>query len=175
MTVGVTRISGEAGPKIDFRAYLAGDLAERSALVQLASHNWAFGTGAGQVNVIYQDSVSIADGADTTIDLYASGTLLDIFERALTMETLKFLYIKNTSADATLLVGGGASNDLLLFAATSDIVKIPPGGSAILYNDVAGSGILLTTNKNLKLAHDGTGSSAMVVYVVAMGLDSAPA
>ena len=175
MTVGVTRISGTAGPVIDFRAYLAGDLAERSALIQLPSHTWSYGTGAGQANVIYQDSISLADGADTTIDLYASGSLLDIFERALTMETLKFLYIKNTSADATLLVGGGASNDLLLFAATSDIVKIPPGGDSILYNDVAGSGILLTTNKNLKLTHDGTGGSTMAVYVIAMGLDSAPA
>jgi hypothetical protein len=174
MTVGITRISGEAGPKISLRSYVAGDLAERSALLEIALQPWTRGTGAAQVDVIYQDSISIADGANTTLDLYASGSLLDIWLQALTMETLKFLYIKNNSADATLLVGGGASLDLLLFANTSDIVKIPPGGDAILYNDRAGSGILLTTNKNLKLTHDGTGSSAMVVDIIAMGLDAAP-
>jgi hypothetical protein len=171
MTVGTTRIVGKGGSLVDLILFLAADLAELRAPLRKAARNWTFGTGAGAVNLIYADTTTLADGANTTLDLYASGTLKDVHNRDLTMAALKFLYIKNNSADATLLVGGGASNDLGIFAATSDILKIPPGGDAILWNDPSASGLDITTNKNLKIEHDGTGSSSMDVDVIAMGLD----
>jgi hypothetical protein len=114
--------------------------------------------------------VAIADGANTTLDLYASGALLDVFGTALTMTAIKFLYIKNNSSDATLKVFGGASNDIGIIANTSDIVLVKPGGH-FLWDDPSAAGLVITTNKNLKLEHDGTGSSAMNVDVLAMGLD----
>jgi len=124
------------------------------------------------VNVIYADKVTLADGANTTLDLYASGAegLLDIFMRALTMTALKFLYLKNNSADATLLAFGGAVLDIPIMGTTSDIEKIKPGGW-YCWADPSAAGLLITTNKNLYLEHDGTGSLAMIVDVIAMGLD----
>lgn len=171
MTVGSNRLAGHAGPQIEIKAFLAGDLSENQVPVLVNNVGWTYGTGAGAVNVIYADTITLADGANTTLDLYASETLLDIFNRALTMTALKFLYIKNNSADATLLVGGGVANDIGIWADTSDITKIPPGGDAILWNDPSAAGLDITTNKNLKLEHDGIGSSSMDVDVIAMGLD----
>ena len=170
MTIGTTRITGKAGPMMDLAMYLATDLSELAAPLKVEAVRWIYGTGAGAVNVIYADAVTLADGANTTLDLYASGTLLDIFKQALTMTALKFLYIKNNSADASLLVGGGVSFDLDIFADTSDIEIIKPLGWKC-WGDPSTAGLDLTTNKNLKLEHDGTGSSNMIVDVIAMGLD----
>lgn len=168
--VGSTRISGQAGANIDLKVYLAGDLSEAQVPISVANMSWTYGTGASQINIVYADSTTLADDANDTLDLYASGSLLDVFNRALTIEGLKFLYIKNNSSDATLKVGGGASDDLDIFAATSDIALIKPGG-VFLWTDPSAAGLDITTNKNLKIEHDGTGSSTMAVDVIAMGLD----
>jgi len=172
MSVGNTRIGGKAGAVLDINAYLAGDLAELKAPVIVNNIDWSYGTGAGQVNVIYQDKVTIADGENDTLDLYASGAgeLLDVFNRALTMEALKFLYIKNNSADASLLVFGGDSVDIGILGGATEQLTIPPGGH-LLWVDPSAAGLDLTTNKNLYLEHDGTGTSSMDVDVIAMGLD----
>jgi hypothetical protein len=165
-----TRITGTAGARIDIRAFLAGDLAETQAPVLVDNFGWTYGTGSNQVQVIYADTVNLADGANTTIDLYASGSYLDVYNQALTITALKFLYIKNNSSDATLLLFGGASNDLDIIADTSDKVKVKPGG-VFLWVDPSAAGLDITTNMNLKIEHDGTGSSSMDVDIIAMGLD----
>lgn len=172
MSVGTTRITGKAGSVVDLTAYLAADLSEKSSgQLSKAAKKWQYGTGAGAVNVVYADTITLADAANTTLDLYASGSLLDVFGQALTMTALKFLYLNNNSSDASLLVGGGVSNDLDIFSDTSDQLIIPPGGDAILWNDPSAAGLTVTTNKNLRLEHDGTGSNSMDVDVIAMGLD----
>jgi hypothetical protein len=170
MSIGTTRIAGRAGNFVDLQAYLAGDLGELKFPIIINPQDWTYGTGANQVNIIFQKKVTLADAANTTLDLYASGSLLDVFNRALTMSALKLLYIKNNSTDATLKVFGGASNDIGILAATNDILNIPPGGTFLFINPSA-AGLVISTNKNLKLEHDGTGSSTMDVDVIAMGLD----
>jgi len=110
-------------------------------------------------------------GETETLNLKDSGSLLDIFKQALTMTAIKFLYIKNNSADATLKVGGGDSLDLDIFAAKTDILNIKPGGCAIPLCDPSAAGVSVATNCNLKLEHDGTGESSMNVDVIALGLD----
>ncbi len=103
--VGSTRTSGTAGAAISLNAYLSGDLSEAQVPITVANTSWEYGTGAGAANVIYADKISLADANAVTVDLYASGTYTDIFNRALTLSALKLLYIKNNSTDATLLVG----------------------------------------------------------------------
>lgn len=168
--VGTTRISGQAGPAINLNAYLAGDLSELNVPVKVDNENWEYGTSANAVNVIYADTITLADDANNTLDLYASGSLLDVFNRALTMSAIKLLYIKNNSTDATLRVFGNAANDIGICANTSDKVYIKPGGKFI-WTFPSAAGLVITTNKNLFIDHDGTGSSTMAVDVIAMGLD----
>ena len=129
----------------------------------------ASGSGANQANVIYSASRSLADDVNEVLDLYASGTLTDSFGTALTMTRLKTLILYNTSTDASLLVGGGTT-PVALFADASDIVTLPPGGKFMMSAPDA-TGILLSTNKNLKLAHNGTGTSALVYKIIAIGVD----
>jgi hypothetical protein len=129
----------------------------------------ASGSGANQANVIYSASRSLADDVNETLDLYASGTLTDSFGTALTMTRLKTIILYNTSTDASLKVGGGTT-PVALFADASDIMTLPPGGK-LLFSAPDATGVLLSTNKNLKLAHDGTGTSALVYKIVVLGVD----
>lgn len=166
-----TRLTGIAGPQLDIKAFLAGDITEAQVPVLVQNFGWTYGTAANQVNVIYADTITLTDGSNTTISMYDSGTYLDIFNRDLTMTALKLLYIKNRSTDSTLLVGGGASLDLLIFADTSDIIKVPSGG-IFLYVNPSAAGVDITTNKNLKIADDGTGAAGnKYIDIIAMGLD----
>lgn len=170
MSVGTTRLNGNAGPLMDIKAFLAGDLSEANVPVIVSNFGWSYGVGVNAVNIVYADKVTLADAANDTLDLFASGSLLDIFGRALTLSAIKFLYIKNNSADASLLVGGGVALDLDLFSDTSDQMIIPPGG-VMLWLDPSAAGVSTAVNKNLYLEHDGTGSDSMDVDVIAMGLD----
>jgi len=49
-------------------------------------------------------------------------------------------------------------------------MKLPPGGK-FLWTAPNADGLTITTNKNLKLAHDGTGSSTLTYNIVAIGID----
>lgn len=170
MAVGTTRITGNAGPAIDLQAFLAGDLSERRVPVIVSNFGWTYGTGANAINIVYADTINLGDGANTTLDLFASGTLLDVFNRVLTLEAIKFIYIKNNSDDATLLVLGTAVTALDICSDKSDIIEVKPGG-VFLWLDPSAAGLDCSVNKNLKLEHDGTGSDSMDVDVIVGGLD----
>ena len=171
MSVGTTRLNGNAGATIGIQAFLAGDLAEARVPANVNPFGWTYGTGANSVNIVYADSITLTDGSNDTLDLLASGTLLDVFGRVLTMSAIKFLYIKNTSTDSGLLVGGGAVLDLLIFAATSDIVYVPSGG-VFLWSCPSAAGVSTAVNKNLYLEDDASGAAGdKVIQVIAMGLD----
>jgi len=131
---------------------------------------WTYGTGANQCNLLYHDTVTLADGANTTIDLYTDAALTDAFGNALTMEAIKLLYIKNNSSDATLKVFGAATNDLLILTGTTDEVDVHPGG-VFYWSCPTSAGVDTTTNENIYLEHDGTGSDDMDIDIIAMGLD----
>jgi hypothetical protein len=127
------------------------------------------GTGANQANMIFHDQRTLADAANEVLDLYASGTLKDPLGTVLTMAKLKFLFIKNGSADANLLIGG-ATTPVGLFNVATDVLKLPPGGQ-FEWTAPNAAGLDLSTNKNLKLAHDGTGSSTLTYDIIAIGID----
>ena len=127
----------------------------------------ANGTGAGQANLIFSDSRSLADDANEVLDFYASGTLTDAFGTDLTMTKLKLLIIVNTSTEATLKIGGGAAA-VNLFADASDILTLPPDGR-FLWSDP--NGLTITADKDLNLLHGGQGTAALVYKVIAVGLD----
>jgi hypothetical protein len=171
MSVGTNRIIGNAGPLIDLKAWIPGDLAETNAPLMVSNIGWTYGTSANQVNIIYADTIVIADGGNTTLDLNASGTLLDIFGRALTLDAIKFLYVKNRSTDSGLTIGGGVALDLDLWSDTSDKQIIPSGGIYV-WADPSAAGVDCSVNKNLYMVDDGTGAAGNKNFdVIAMGLD----
>lgn len=170
MVVGTTRLNGNAGAKIDIVTFLAGDLAENRVPAVVGSTGWTYGTGANQVQIVYTDTITLTDGTGDTLDLY-DGSLLDIFGRAVTMKAIKLLYVKNTSTDSGLTIGGGAATDLLIFADTSDKIYIPPGG-VFLWSCPSAAGVVTVARPHLYLLDDGTGEAGdKNINVIAMGLD----
>jgi hypothetical protein len=129
----------------------------------------ANGTGANQADAVWHDNRTLADAANETIDL-RDGTLINAFGDTLTLTKLKALYIKNNSADANLLIGGAAGTQLGLFNDVTDILKLRPGGELFVTAPGA-SGIDTSVNGDLKLAHDGTGSSSLTYDIVVVGVD----
>ena len=130
--------------------------------------SWTDGIGADQADTVFQDTRTLADAANETIDLH-DGSLEDDFGDALTLDKLKALYIKNNSDDACLLIGGAVANQLGLFVDVSDIFKLHPGGEIFITAPKA-AGIDVTTNADLKLEHDGTGSSSLTYDIIAVGV-----
>ena len=166
-----TALTGSSNITISLQNKKAIDL---STVLESLSVNygvtWSYGAGANAANILYHDTVTITDGSNATLNLKDSGSLEDAFGLALTLTAIKLLYLKNTSSDATLKVFGGVSLDLLIVPSTSDIVEVHPGGVFFWVCPTA-AGVVVTTNKNLYLVHDGTGSSSMDVDVVILGLD----
>jgi hypothetical protein len=167
-TALTTDLTGRSACVINLDGKKALDLATTLDELKIDSNiDWTFGTGVNQANLLFHDRRSTDDTGET-LDLYASGSLVNAFGDALTMEAIKLLYIKNTHATLTLEIFGGVSLDLLIVAATSDILELPPGGT-FLWTCPTAAGIVTSTNKNLKLASKTAGT---ITYdVAALGLD----
>ena len=127
------------------------------------------GDGANQADRLYYEQRTLADGANETLDLH-DGSLKTSFGDAITFDTLKGIYIKNNSTDAALLIGGAAATQLGLFADPGDILRLPPGGEFLFLAPNA-AGVSVETNSNLKLTHDGTGSSNLLYDIMVVGVD----
>jgi len=170
MAVGDKTLSGQTSIILALNNYKELDFNKlQDSLNITRGENWTSGTGANQVQILFHDIRTLADGANEVLDLYESGTLKDQHGDLLTLTALKFLYIKNKSADATLQLFGGTT-PVGICADATDIVKVKPGGTFV-WIDPSAAGLDVTTNKNLKIEHDGTGSSSMDVEIALMGLD----
>jgi len=169
MTVGNTRISGNAGAATDLRAFLEGDLTEIAAPVLLNNMGWSYGTGANAVNVVYADTVPVGNAATVTMDINA-GAYLDVFERLLSLEAVKLIYIKNNSTEATLEILGSGALALGICKVNTDVIVIQPGGT-FMWTDPSAAGLDSSTNVNIQLTHDGTGADGVNVDVIILGLD----
>jgi len=132
---------------------------------------WTFGALAKQCNVLLHEKLTIAAAGNQTLNLYdtAGSALQDAHGNDLTMEAIKFLYIKNTSLDLTVSLFGGGSSDLLIMEGTTDAMKLTPEGIFMWIGPTA-AGIVTTANKNLKFTV-GAGSGNAIINVVAMGKD----
>jgi len=126
-------------------------------------------TAALHADVVYHDARTLADGANETLDIH-DGSLSDAFGDALTIDKLKAIYIKNNSTDANLLIGGAAATQMGLFNDVSDVLKLRPGGELLLTAPDA-DGIDVTANADLKITHDGTGSSELTYDIIVAGSD----
>lgn len=127
------------------------------------------GTGDNQCDGMFDDQRSLADGLDETLDL-GDGSLEDGLGQVVTLAALKILYIKNNSSDASLLVGGAAANAIGLFSDPSDVAVILPGGER--YISAPLSGVDISSDAHLKLAHNGDGTSALVYDIIAVGVNA---
>ena len=171
MSVGTTRIQGQAGAEMSISHYLAGDLAESNVKIALSAMNWTYGTSANQVNLIHQSTDTLANAAGTSTHDLNAGALYNIFGGLLTMSALKFLYIKNNSDDASLSIGANANHIDIFSTIATDILLLPANG-IFIWTDPSAAGLDVSTNKNLVILHNGEGDATMDVDIIAMGLST---
>jgi hypothetical protein len=134
-----------------------------------ANYSFSYGTGANQINQLYAARRTLTDGANETLNLHDSGTLLDAYGNAIAMDAIKMLVVKNNSADADLLLFGGNSADIPICSNATDQIIIKPG-CMFSWANLSAAGLDITTNKNLRIAHNGTGTSTMAVDIVVGGI-----
>ncbi len=129
------------------------DLADaKFPLSQTWAQEFQSGSGSGQINKLFADTRTLADGANEELDL--AGALTDPFGASLTFTKVKVLAIKNKSATQTLSVGGAAANAWsALFGDATDILKIAPSSMALLVCDPAGVAVTAATADLLKIAN----------------------
>ena len=128
------------------------------------------GVGANQVNMIFHDQRTLTDGANETL-AFNDGSLINKVGIAITMDIVKAMYIKNTSSDAALIIGNATANAMLLFGATTHTHLCKPDGEFVVIAPDA-NGIDITSNDELKLEHDGVGTSDLIFDIIVMGVDS---
>lgn len=130
---------------------------------------WTSGAGINAVQILWHDTWPLPDGESKVFNLVDDAAFFDHHGDVITFSALKFVYIKNKSADATLLLLGG-DTPVPICSNLSDIIEIPPGGE-FLWTCPTAAGLVLGANKNLKIEHNGDGSDPMPVELVVMGLD----
>lgn len=172
--MATTSLTGRTGVSIDIKNIenLATKLKELlDDLLISDTTKWSFGTGVNQCNILLHEKLTIAAGANQTLNLYDTGgsALQDAHGNDLTMAAIKLLYIKNTSADLYVDIFGGGANDLLIMGGTTDAMRIKPDGK-VYWEDPTAAGTVTTANKNLKFTV-AAGSGNAIINVVAMGLD----
>ena len=162
-----TTLSGRSGIQINLDSSKVDDAKLAPALDKLNLNvgvNWTFGEAANQANLLYHATLTATTG-QATVDISDSG-ISDVYGDACSFKGLKLLYIKNTHATVSLILGGDA-NEIDLFMDPTDEIIIPPGGF-FLWIDPSASGLDVSgADKNLTIQ----GSGNDVTYeIVLMGL-----
>lgn len=127
------------------------------------------GTTDSKADLIFIDQRTIADGANDDLDL--AGGVTDAFGAAITFVTVKGIYISSPSTNVAGLQIGGAAGAALttLFGNTSDFIILKKNGVFMTNSADTGYAVTATTADILRLTHDGTDTSNLVVDVAIWG------
>lgn len=156
-----TSITAKVSVKID--AELANSLDIGSVVYPLSygiTKILTDGTGADQAKEMFSDTRTIAASGTDDIDL--SGVLLDAFGNTLLFTRIKALIIEAAAGNTNdVVVGGAASNGFITpFGASTDKVKVKPGGVMVLIApDATAYAVTAATADLLRVANGGAGTS----------------
>lgn len=134
------------------------------------SYSFANGTGANQANAGFADIRTLTASATENLDL--SGALLDAFGNTLLFTKIKAMVVLAASTNTNdVLVGGAASNGFITpFADATDVIKVKPGGLAVLVApDANGYAVTAGTGDILKVANS-AGSTSVTYTIILIGV-----
>lgn len=130
---------------------LGASVTPKTGVDQSVLENIANGTGAGQGDLLFADTRTLAASAVEDLDL--AGVLLDAFGVAITFARIKGLYVKAAVANTNnVVIGADAVNPWATLLNTTGTLTLRPGASflatvgaadAIGYAVTAGTGDLL--------------------------------
>ena len=124
------------------------------------------GTTDGKADRAYADQGSIIASGEIAIDL--AGSLIDVFGEALTFAKVKAILVRAGDANVNDVEVGGAGSNAFAgpFGDASDIVKVRPGGYAVLWAPKAGWAVTAGTGDQLRLGNGGSGSAVAYEILV---------
>lgn len=128
------------------------------------------GTGAGQADLIFHDTRTLAPSASEDLDL--AGVLADAFGTVLTFARLKYVIVAAADANANNVLVGAVVNGVASFLspAASGLITLRPGAFfavAAGAADAVGYAVVAATADLLHIANSGAGTS--VTYDVIIG------
>lgn len=125
------------------------------------------GTGADFADVVFHSSGrTLSASANETFDL--AGGISDKFGNALTMACVKALFIKNSSAVATLEVGNATNAWEGWTTTATSTITVGPGGMIALFDPSANAmEVTASTGDILKITNnDGSNSATYDIIIV---------
>ena len=130
-------------------------------LVSLAS-----GVSAGQADVIWADTRTIA--ASSTDDMDLAGALTSAFGASIAMAKIVAVIVQAATTNTNDVVIGAGTNAVGLFGGTNGTVSVKPGGIFVLAAPaVAGqAGVTAGTADILRAANSGAGTSVEFSIIV---------
>lgn len=125
------------------------------------------GTGAGQADLLWSDTRTLAASASESLDL--AGVLIDALGSTLTFARVKGLLVTAAAGNANDVVVGGAAANAFVgpFADATDKVKVKPGGMVAFFSPTATSyPVTAATADQLQVANSGAGTSVSYDIVI---------
>ncbi|MEU8279563.1 hypothetical protein ACFYOK_29395 [Microbispora bryophytorum] len=144
------------------------DLTTVSAPVDFSQQfNFAQGAGAGQADMIWTASRSIAASSTDAIDL--AGTLQGPFGTTVTFARIKGVIVRAAATNVNNVnIVRDSTSGVPLFLATGDGIAVKPGGLFVwLDPSAAGAAVTAGTADLLNLVNSGAGSAAKCdIYII---------
>lgn len=127
------------------------------------------GTGAGQADLVFSDTRSIAASSNDDLDL--AGGLTDALGNSLTFARVKGLIVVASASNVNnVIVGGDATNTFLTWVeAEGDSVILRPGAALALFAgaaDATGYAVTASTGDLLRIRNAAGGSSVSYSIVI---------
>lgn len=126
----------------------------------------ADGTDAGENDIVYHAVLSLATGANTTLDL-TGGTLEDPLGNALIFVDVTQVRVAATAANTTTLTIGAAASEpfLMGLGGTAPTMALLPGQVLDWSNRSTGWPVTVDTNDKLKITN-GSGATATATITI---------
>lgn len=124
------------------------------------------GTGSNLIKFVFRDQRTLAATTNDDLDLY--GSLVNAFGSAINMAKLKFFFLENlstTAADVLHIGAAGAAPVSTIFANTSDIKIVGPGGIELWSNPIDGYAITAASADILRIRNPGANSISYNLYL----------
>lgn len=129
--------------------------------------NLPSGVGAGQADLLWTDTRTLAASASETLDL--AGSLVGAFGATLTFARVKGLIVRAADGNVNdVVIGGAAANGWAsAFGDPTDKIKLRPGGLLVLLAPGATAyPVTAATGDLLQVANSGAGTSVTYDVIV---------
>lgn len=123
---------------------------------------FAFGTGAKQVQNLYDAQFVLAPSATQDLDLNGGG-LVNAFGEAVVLAEVKAIFVKNTSAVDSITFGPAPAAGMSTLITAGGQLVIPPKGTVVMMTEDASGWLAAGGTDTLRIANGPTGSTTVLI------------